>query len=456
MEAGCSIPVVRVHGVDIDRVRFPAARPNKNQSKFAYANFDWFLFVAGLFVILVHMKENFEESLLQTNEEIKKYKTAETDTEKESILKEMERMEKEYVRDDIWSRETSKEVVSLQMKKHKVMEELHEKIQALEKGEAVSGFTEGEPRSVEWNKAGHRAMVALPSGKRAPATVGELVTDGEWGIAYTLGKDIPKDIKKRFVVAEARRKILALADEQIIETERVKKKTTNTSYRNIFEDVDKEKKTGFIAEKLVKTFFQKNIIDHELKIRMEEVDVQRDVDQKIDFILRLPHHTRGVGTESSRDKENIGIQLTIDNRVSAQERKNRQITEAKKHLGEDVDDIVLVTLPLTELSLLVHQWKEDEMRPGGPIKRWDDSRKEQVFRGVLQGLFSENEITGMWESVLGETPEVIRANHEEFVAKSEERLAVAQKTEPKLPDEGGQENLDKFANKYGKWFGKKK
>ncbi len=27
--AGCSIPVVRVHGVDIDRVRFPAARQCK-------------------------------------------------------------------------------------------------------------------------------------------------------------------------------------------------------------------------------------------------------------------------------------------------------------------------------------------------------------------------------------------------------------------------------------------
>ncbi|MCX6738986.1 MAG: hypothetical protein NT098_02945 [Candidatus Parcubacteria bacterium] len=407
------------------------------------------------------MKENFEQSLLQTNEEIKKYKTAETDTEKGSILQEMERMEKEYIHDDVWSQETSKEVIALQLKKHKVMEELHEKIQALEKGEAVSGFTEGEPRSVEWNKAGHRAMVALPSGKRAPATVGELVTDGEWGIAYVLGKDIPKDIKKRFVVAEARRKILAFSDEQIIETERVKKTTReggdiSPSYRNIFEDVDKEKKTGFIAEKLVKTFFQKNIIDHGLNLRMEEVDVQRDIDQKIDFILRLPHQTRGVGAESSRHKEDIGIQLTIDDTARAQERKNRQILEAKKHLGEDVDDIVLVTLPLTELSLLLHQWKKDEMRPGGPIKRWDDPKKEQIFRGVLQGLFSEKEITGMWESILGETPEVMRVNHEEPVVESEEKLTVTQKIETRTPDEGGKENLDKFANKYSKWFGKKK
>ena len=27
---GCSIPVVRAHGVRLDRVRFPAARQNKN------------------------------------------------------------------------------------------------------------------------------------------------------------------------------------------------------------------------------------------------------------------------------------------------------------------------------------------------------------------------------------------------------------------------------------------
>ena len=31
--AGCSIPVVRVHGVDIDRVRFPAARHNEKNSR---------------------------------------------------------------------------------------------------------------------------------------------------------------------------------------------------------------------------------------------------------------------------------------------------------------------------------------------------------------------------------------------------------------------------------------
>ncbi len=426
-----------------------------------------FLFVAGVFVILVHMKENFEQSLLQTNEEIKKYKTAETDTEKGSILQEMERMEKEYIRDDVWSQETCKEVVALQLKKHKVMEELHEKIQALEKGEAVSGFTEGEPRSVEWNKAGHRAIVALPSGKRVPATVGEMVTDGEWGIAYTLEKDIPKDIKKRFVVAEARRKILALADEQIIETERVKTTTreggtTSPSYRNIYEDVYKNERTGIIAEKLIKTFFEKNIIDHELQMTLEAVDVQRDIDQKIDFIIHLPSKKRGVGTEVSEERGDVGIQLTTDDSFEAHQRKTKQIEKAKKQLSErndDVDDIVLVTLPLKQLNMIVSEWRRDEMRPGGPIKRWNDPQKEQVFRGVLQGIFSEQEITGMWESILGDTPEIIntvRKNVAVELKKDEEKPSITQKTETRIPDEGGKENLDKFANKYGKWFGKKK
>ena len=35
--AGCSIPVVRVHGVDIDRVRFPAARKKVNVNIAKYA-----------------------------------------------------------------------------------------------------------------------------------------------------------------------------------------------------------------------------------------------------------------------------------------------------------------------------------------------------------------------------------------------------------------------------------
>lgn len=406
--------------------------------------------VVAQFVILTYMKENFERSLLEANEQISSYKRSQTDEERSGLRKEFDETAGEFIREGIWSRETSAEILGLQKEKNDVMDQLHEKIRSLENNEEVAGFSEGEPRRVEWNKAGHRAMVVLPSGKKAPATVGELVTDGEWGLHYILSEDIPRDIKKRFIIAEARRKILALADKQIIETERMKKTTheggeTSPTYRAIYEEEKSKKKMGIIAEKLTKTFFQKNIIDHELDMRLEEVDVQRDVDQKIDFILHLPFRKRGVGSEASEKRENIGIQLTINTEKKNQEHKKRQVAEAKKHLDEDVDDLVLVTLPLNELYLLLHRWEEDEMRPGGPIKKWwKDSQKEQIFRGVLQELFSDQEITGMWQSISGEDSD-INISPEEMTDES--NLAAL--------DESGKKNLDAYNQRFGKWFGKK-
>lgn len=305
---------------------------------------------------------------------------------------------------------TERDVYRLQMEKADIMNELHQKIQAIEDGESVRGFAEGESRDVEWNKAAHRAMVKLSSGIRAPATVGELMTDGAWGLAYKLGKEVPKDIKKRFVVTEARRKILDLADEQIIRAEMVKRTTreggeTSPSYREIFEATQREKRDGIIAEKLVKTFFVKNIIDHELPLRFQEVDVHEDVERKIDFILHLPRHDRGVGVEEPTEREDIGVQLTTNPTKGAQKRKNKQIAESKERPSENtavVDDIVLVTLPLKRLNEQYQKWKEEGKRPGGPMRRWDGEQRKQIFQGVLQGLFTDEKIAEMWEQVCKE------------------------------------------------------
>ena len=432
------------------------------------------------------MKEKFEESLLVTNEKIKAYKKSEDEDERGGIKDEIEQMGKEFVEKGIWSKETAGGVFGLQKEKSDVMEQLHKKIQIIESGGEVSGFTEGESRSVEWNKAGHRAMVVLPSGKKVPATVGELVTDGEWGLNYVLDEGIPKDIKKRFIVAEARRKILSLADEQILKTEMVKKTTkeggeTSPSYLAIYEQEqakDRQNFQGMIAEKLVKTFFQKNIIDHNLSMKFEEVDVEMDVDKKIDFILHLPERNRGVGSEESDERGDVGVQFTI---LDASIKKEKEKIEQKKNTVKDakdkfagkekeVDDIVLVSLPLKKLRELRTAWEKDEMRPGGPMKKWNDEQKEYIFRGVLNGLFSQKEITEMWESILGDSPEMGRINKEkesEYNVSNEEKIeALKQKIKekpevvevpkPRIPDEGGQENLNKFANKYGKWLGKKK
>ena len=414
------------------------------------------------------MKENFEQSLLATNEKINAYKKSEDDEGKDEVKNEIVKMGKKFVAQGIWSKETAGDIFRLQKEKNSVMAQLHKKIQAIEAGKEVSGFTEGVNRFVEWNRVGHRAMVVLPYGKRTPATVGELITDGAWGINYILDEDIPKDIKKRFVIAEARRKILELADEQIVETER---KLGWNTYEKIHDDKEGQKnQSGFIAEKLVTTFFQKNVIDHNLAMKVEEVDKYEDVAHKIDFKIHRPTHIRGVGTDT-------GVQLTINSSYEARTRKTEQIKTVKKEGGLDVDDIVLVTLPMDDIQSIFKEWKENEMRPGGPIKVWDNSKKEQIFYEVLRGMFTDEEIVGMWESLeeesaglnmaeyiekkapkkenikaergKNEADDLVEKISETFSEKTEEKPKGINVQEPRIPDEGGEANLNKFKKRFG-------
>ncbi len=354
----------------------------------------------------MYMKENFEQSLVQANELVKKYRDTDTEKEEKAVISDMEKLIKSSVKKGIWEEETASNVFLLQKKKSDVVKELHEKFQEIDQEKPVDGFSEGEQRNVIWNKQAHSAMAVLPSGKSVRVSVGELLTDGEWGLDYTLSGDIPRDIRKRFAAAEARRKILSLADEQILETERIKEiknKTKYTPYGNMFSEKDiMEYKTGFIAEKLVKTFFEKNIIDHGLPMTLEEVDIERDVEKKIDFILHLTfkRYDRGVGIEEIKNGEDIGIQLTVDSSEETQKRKESQIERVKKNISNvGVDDIVLVTIPMKYLGGSINLWKDQGMRPGGPMRSWEASRQEKIFHGVLQKLFPENEIADMWEEI---------------------------------------------------------
>ena len=178
----------------------------------------------------------------------------------------------------------------------------------------------------------------------------------------------------------------------------IKKRATNTYESK--PDL-KISSSGLLAEKLVETFFEKNIIDYKLPMEMVEVDAYEDNERKIDFLVRVPKYVRGVETNVT-EKKDVGIQLTISTRDDILRLKKRQISEAiQKNISSNlhVDDIVLVNIPLTSCTNLFYQWDKNGKRPGGPEKLWDNSQKEAVFRGVLNKLLPEEKITEMWEKI---------------------------------------------------------
>jgi hypothetical protein len=241
-------------------------------------------------------------------------------------------------------------------------------------------------------------------------------------------------------------------------------------------DQDKEGmvQQGLIAEKMVKTYFEKYPIDHDTSFVFGEADSSDDIERKIDFFIhkRMNSRTRGVRAEGSDKDEDYGVQFTINPSVT--KHKLEQIKKSKKDFGmKDVDDIVLVTIPLQQSKDIYDRWQQAGRPPGGPEKLWKEATQERIFRGVLNGFFKKKEIDDMWngdivsdeekieelkqkiENGIGytsgsapmeRTPEP-QMSAKELAQQAEELLRKNQKT--RIPEEGGKENLDKFKKRFG-------
>ncbi len=333
------------------------------------------------------MKENFEKELRKIN----KIATKDEPTVEDifnNVGDEFDRPEHVY------------NIYKLQKQKHDIIEEMHKKLLSIDNNEEVTGFTAGETHSIDhWNTKENIGSCTLLSGETVPITPGELITDGVWGISYKLVPEVPHDIRKKYIISETRRSLMRMLNDQIRHKKvLIKKRATNTYESK--PDL-KISSSGLLAEKLVETFFEKNIIDYKLPMEMVEVDAYEDNERKIDFLVRVPKYVRGVETNVT-EKKDVGIQLTISTRDDILRLKKRQISEAiQKNISSNlhVDDIVLVNIPLTSCTNLFYQWDKNGKRPGGPEKLWDNSQKEAVFRGVLNKLLPEEKITEMWEKI---------------------------------------------------------
>jgi hypothetical protein len=107
-------------------------------------------------------------------------------------------------------------VFELQEKKQQIIQWIHKQFNNIEgksvrsihkKKEGQDDYYVDEKMNVEWN------------GETILVTKGLLATDGEWGNLYTLDQGVPRDVKKTFVVAEAKREMLHLLNQQEAHTE---------------------------------------------------------------------------------------------------------------------------------------------------------------------------------------------------------------------------------------------
>ena len=225
-------------------------------------------------------------------------------------------------------------------------------------------------------------------------TIGEIMTDYEWGLEYTLDSSVNVHDIRKYYFSRLKADLSDKLDNQIIISE-LAYENGDDYKKNAYQEISERnesgmEKQGLIAEKMVKGFLKKLSIDTDADFEIVDANVYQDVEQKVDFIIHrksLPH-ARGASVSESDLRSDIGIQFTTAFEKASQ--KERQIKRSKKNL-EDIDDLVLVVLPAYDASHLYKKWKENKT-PGGPEKSWGKFTQETIFRGVMDKVLDKQEI----------------------------------------------------------------
>lgn len=235
--------------------------------------------------------------------------------------------------------------------------------------------------------------VKTPDGNRT-ITRGELLTDHEWGMEYTFDHSVDIHDIRSYYWSRLKSDLREKLDRQIIASE-VANQRGDTFKQHAYQEIGKSiengnEQQGVIAEKMVRNFLKKIAIDHNADFEIIEANAYQDVEQKVDFIIHRKSNDklRGAQVKESEHATDIGVQFTIN--TDKTDFKEKQISKSKRR-AKDFEDIVLVTLPANDASVLYKRWSHNKTS-GGPEKLWNKQVQEAVFRGVMTKVYSEDEI----------------------------------------------------------------
>lgn len=308
--------------------------------------------------------------------------------------------------------EIQKEIYGIQKEKQKIMADLKKKLACLDDPDCEIERQDGE-RSTKFDHENNGFIYNDDNGREGIATLGELMTDMEFGLFYYLDKDsTPRMAAKKYFVERAKKELMELLNRQIVKSEMGGKAADSgrkAAYGAIKERQEgnaTREQLGFVSESMIKNFFKKLSIDQNASFQISDADVFQDVEQKIDFVIHRKKRERGVSIETDDGISDIGIQITTN--PFSMEHKKRQIESAKKRLDPTADyvkDIVLVLFPQKIVKALYSRWKENGRPAGGPDKFLYRSTAEKIFKEIIGGILSPREIEDYWEGVQNNFPE---------------------------------------------------
>ncbi len=302
------------------------------------------------------------------------------------------------------SAESQRRIYEIQKEKQKIMDRLKDWLACLD--DSLRDFEQEEgSRDAFYNETEKKFTYFTEIGEEREATFGEIITDIDWNVLYSLDKNtVPRNLLKQYFIQRTKNDLRQLLNQQIIISESQgevaipQRREAYLRYQEALETGRSKEQTGVIAETIVRNILKKISYDSDVDFEIVETDIFQDVEQKVDFIIHFTSKNRGVGVTAQKDKKDIGIQFTTN--PEAVDKKRYQVEGAKRHITPEwhVDDLVLVVFPLGIARELVKRWQSDHRPAGGPDKYLNSGEAERLFKTLLNGLTSQDQIEKYWKN----------------------------------------------------------
>lgn len=308
------------------------------------------------------------------------------------------------------SKNSTRNFFDIQKEKQKIIDETSEKMHKIRLGENPKE-KEGEILA-QYDKEKRIFIIKIEGKEPQIATLGDLITDAFWGKLYKIDASAPLETKEAYYQKTTSLRVSKLFDEQLI-IDKLSNDQLGAGKRTAYEAIQEmnEKKlehsAGLIFEKILKSMLMQLQCDiPEWNIKIERADVVKDVEYKIDFIIKVANRKRGAKIQEKTEINNplvLGIQFTL---ISPSDEKYKdkiwQNEKAKQHLQKmKIDDLILISLPTDNREIInkYKTWKELGKPVGGPERLYDTNTKIAILKAVLQKMGILDLIEGKEEKI---------------------------------------------------------
>lgn len=237
----------------------------------------------------------------------------------------------------------------------------------------------------------------MKGGEAVTLTRGEVYAAAEWGTWWKFDDSVSREHQIALMGSQVRTRISERYDDQLI-TFGKNDRLSDDRKRDAYARMESSQASldtmpdGILAEKMLVSFLTKEMHDGDLEFTVSRADAHDDVEYKIDFVITVADRRRGVRVNEPEHR--IGIQFTMDR--GATERKQEQLTRAGKRLREtDVDELILVTMPINDVRANYDRWRYDEngkhknekrLDPRGPDQFWSAETKKAILDALVRQL----------------------------------------------------------------------